>query len=146
MNQQLAVPHVHILGICGTFMAGIAQLAKEMGYQVSGVDAHVYPPMSDLLQELEIPTTEGYIPENLPTDAQLVIGNALSRGNACVEYILSQRLPYTSGAQWLAEHVLQGKKVFAIAGTHGKTTTHEHVGMDFGLCRLKSRISHWRRR
>jgi UDP-N-acetylmuramate: L-alanyl-gamma-D-glutamyl-meso-diaminopimelate ligase len=123
VNQQLTVPHIHILGICGTFMAGVAQIAKQMGCKVTGVDEHVYPPMSDLLAEEGIEVTEGYIPEKLPKDAVLVIGNALSRGNPCVEYILSQRLAYTSGAQWLAENVLQNKKVLAISGTHGKTTT-----------------------
>lgn len=123
MNQQLTIPHVHILGICGTFMAGIAQIAKQMGYQVTGEDEQVYPPMSHLLAEEGIEVTEGYDPAQIPTDGEFVIGNALSRGNVCVEHILCERLPYTSGAQWLAENVLRGKKVFAVSGTHGKTTT-----------------------
>lgn len=116
-------PHVHILGICGTFMAGIAQIAKQMGYEVTGVDEQVYPPMSDLLASEGIKATEGYDTKHLPKDAELVIGNALSRGNPSVEYILSHRLPYSSGAQWLEEHALVGKKVLAVSGTHGKTTT-----------------------
>ena len=139
-SQSLKIPHVHILGICGTFMAGIAQLAKQMGWQVSGADAEVYPPMSDLLVESGITLTEGYAPEKLPIDAELVIGNALSRGNPAVEYILAQRLPYTSGAQWLSQNILPGKRVFAISGTHGKTTTtsmltwiFEYAGLNPGF-------------
>lgn len=119
MNKK----RVHILGICGTFMGGIAQLAQQMGYEVSGSDEHVYPPMSDLLRDQGIALTEGYDPKQLPKDAEIVIGNALSRGNPCVEYILTHGLPYTSGAQWLSENIIPGKKVFAVAGTHGKTTT-----------------------
>lgn len=135
-----AIQRVHILGICGTFMAGIAQLAKQIGWQVSGADEEVYPPMSDLLAESGIAVTSGYSSQDLPHDAELVIGNALSRGNPCVEYILSQRLPYTSGAEWLAKNILPGKRVFAVSGTHGKTTTasmlawiFEYAGLNPGF-------------
>ena len=116
--------HLHILGICGTFMGGIAALAKALGHQVSGSDAQVYPPMSDQLQQLGIDLYEGYDAEQLePRPDLVIIGNALSRGNPAVEAVLSQRIPYTSGAQWLHDNILQDKWVLAVAGTHGKTTT-----------------------
>lgn len=116
--------HVHILGICGTFMGGVAVLAKQLGWQVSGCDANVYPPMSDQLREQGIQLTEGYAAEQLPDDADYyVVGNAISRGNPALEHILDQGWPYTSGPQWLAEHILAGRWVLAVAGTHGKTTT-----------------------
>ena len=116
--------HIHILGICGTFMGGIAVLARQLGYQVSGSDAHVYPPMSTQLREQGIELMEGYDPAHLdPAPDCVVIGNALSRGNPAVEYVLNNGLPYISGPQWLAEHLLQGRWVLAVAGTHGKTTT-----------------------
>ncbi|MGM0521344.1 MAG: UDP-N-acetylmuramate:L-alanyl-gamma-D-glutamyl-meso-diaminopimelate ligase [Pseudomonadota bacterium] len=116
--------HLHIIGICGTFMGSLALLARELGYRVSGSDANVYPPMSTQLEEAGITLQEGYRAENLaPSPDAVVVGNALSRGNAEVEALLNSGLPYTSGAQWLAEHVLPGRKVIAVAGTHGKTTT-----------------------
>src|SRR5690554_2618615 len=116
--------HIHILGICGTFMGGIAALAKELGHHVTGSDAHVYPPMSDQLRKLGIELIEGYDPEQLePRPDLVIIGNALSRGNSAVEAVLNQRIPYTSGAQWLHDALLQHKWVLAVAGTHGKTTT-----------------------
>ncbi len=116
--------NIHILGICGTFMAGLAVIAKQLGHEVSGSDQNVYPPMSDQLIAQGIILKEGYSAENLnPRPDLVIIGNALSRGNAEVEAILNQGLPYTSGAQWLAENVLQDKWVLAVAGTHGKTTT-----------------------
>ncbi|HBQ39174.1 MAG TPA: UDP-N-acetylmuramate:L-alanyl-gamma-D-glutamyl-meso-diaminopimelate ligase, partial [Halieaceae bacterium] len=116
--------HIHILGICGTFMGGIALLARERGYRVTGSDANVYPPMSTQLQAAGIELMEGYAPEHLqPAPDTVVVGNAMRRGNPAVEYLLNAGLPYTSGPQWLAEHVLQGKWVLAVAGTHGKTTT-----------------------
>jgi UDP-N-acetylmuramate: L-alanyl-gamma-D-glutamyl-meso-diaminopimelate ligase len=115
---------IHILGICGTFMAGLAVLAKQLGHEVSGSDQNVYPPMSDQLRQQGITLKEGYYTENLNDKPDLVIiGNALSRGNAEVEAVLNQNLRYTSGAQWLAENVLKDKWVLAVAGTHGKTTT-----------------------
>ena len=116
--------HLHILGICGTFMGGIALLARALGHQVSGSDANVYPPMSTQLEAAGIALMEGYLPEHLqPAPDVVVVGNAMSRGNPAVEYMLDQGLAYTSGPQWLAEHVLQGRWVLAVAGTHGKTTT-----------------------
>ncbi|MEQ1635081.1 MAG: UDP-N-acetylmuramate:L-alanyl-gamma-D-glutamyl-meso-diaminopimelate ligase [Methylococcales bacterium] len=116
--------HIHILGICGTFMGGLALIARQLGYQVSGSDQHVYPPMSTQLAEQGIVLMEGYKAENLnPKPDLVVIGNAMTRGNPEVEAVLNQGLKYISGPQWLAEHVLQDKWVLAVAGTHGKTTT-----------------------
>ncbi|GGX90765.1 UDP-N-acetylmuramate--L-alanyl-gamma-D-glutamyl-meso-2,6-diaminoheptandioate ligase [Litchfieldella qijiaojingensis] len=116
--------HVHILGICGTFMGSLALLARELGHRVSGSDANVYPPMSTQLREAGIELLEEYAAVNLELRPDLVvIGNALSRGNPEVEAVLDARQPYISGPQWLAEHVLPGRRVIAVAGTHGKTTT-----------------------
>ena len=116
--------HIHILGICGTFMGGLAALAREGGHRVTGCDANVYPPMSDQLRALDIELIEGFGAEQLAVKPDLfVVGNVVSRGNALMEAILDAGLPYTSGPQWLAEHVLQGRHVLAVAGTHGKTTT-----------------------
>ena len=116
--------HLHILGICGTFMGGIALLARQAGHRVTGSDANVYPPMSTLLADNGIELTEGWSPEQLdPAPDVVVIGNAMSRGNPAVEAVLDRGLPYVSGPQWLAEHVLAGRWVLAVAGTHGKTTT-----------------------
>ena len=116
--------HIHILGICGTFMGGLAALAREAGHRVTGCDANVYPPMSDQLRQLGIELIEGFDASQLKLKPDLfVIGNVVSRGNALMEAILDAGLPYTSGPQWLAEHVLQGRHVLAVAGTHGKTTT-----------------------
>jgi len=116
--------HVHILGICGTFMGSLALLARELGHRVSGSDANVYPPMSTQLEAAGITLQDGYGAANLaPRPDLVIIGNALSRGNPEVEAVLEARLPYISGPQWLAEHVLPGRRVIAVAGTHGKTTT-----------------------
>ncbi len=133
--------HIHILGICGTFMGSLAVLAKDLGHRVTGSDANVYPPMSTQLQAQGIELTQGYDAAQLdPAPDLVVIGNALSRGNPAVEYVLNQGLPYVSGPQWLADHVLQGRWVLAVAGTHGKTTTSsmlawvlEHAGMSPGF-------------
>lgn len=115
---------IHILGVCGTFMAGLAVIAKQLGHQVTGSDQAFYPPMSNLLQAHGITLLEGYDPVHLsPTPDMVIIGNALSRGNPCVEFILNYNLPYISGPQWLAENVLKDRWVLAITGTHGKTTT-----------------------
>ena len=115
---------IHILGVCGTFMGGIALLAKQLGHQVSGSDTNVYPPMSTQLEEQGIKLCHGYDSEPLHSEPDLVIvGNALSRGNPAVEYTLDKGLPYLSGPEFLARYVLQGRWVLAIAGTHGKTTT-----------------------
>lgn len=115
---------LHILGIAGTFMGGVAALAREHGHTVEGSDQAVYPPMSTQLETLGIALRQGYRPEHISDDCdEIVIGNALSRGNAAVEHVLDRGLKYTSGAQWLAEHVLPGRDTLAVAGTHGKTTT-----------------------
>jgi len=116
--------HIHILGICGTFMGGIAAIAKSLGHHVTGSDQNVYPPMSTQLQELGIELTQGYDVSQLePAPDIVVIGNAMSRGNPCVEYVLDKSLPYTSGPEWLKHNLLQDSWVLAVAGTHGKTTT-----------------------
>ena len=116
--------HIHILGICGTFMGGLAALAREAGHRVTGCDAGVYPPMSDQLRSLGIDLIEGFGADQLALKPDtFVIGNVVTRGNRLMEAILDAGAAYTSGPQWLAEHVLQGRHVLAVAGTHGKTTT-----------------------
>jgi UDP-N-acetylmuramate: L-alanyl-gamma-D-glutamyl-meso-diaminopimelate ligase len=129
--------HIHILGICGTFMGGLAALAREAGHRVTGCDAGVYPPMSDQLQALGIELIDGFDSSQLQLKPDLfVVGNVVSRGNALMEAILDAGLPYTSGPQWLAENVLRQRHVLAVAGTHGKTSTTamlawilEHAGL-----------------
>jgi len=133
--------HIHILGICGTFMGGIALLAREMGYRVTGSDTAVYPPMSTQLRAAGIDLMEGYLPEHLHERPDcVVVGNAMTRGNPAVEYMLNNGLAYTSGPQWLAENLLRDKWVLAVSGTHGKTTTSsllawilEYAGMAPGF-------------
>ena len=116
--------HLHILGICGTFMGGLAQLAVQAGHRVTGCDANVYPPMSDQLRASGIALTEGYSADQIALKPDVfVVGNAISRGNPLLEAVLDQGLPYVSGPQWLAGHLLQGRWVLGVAGTHGKTTT-----------------------
>ena len=116
--------HIHILGICGTFMGGVALLARSLGMTVSGSDANVYPPMSDQLEAAGIALQEGYLAEHLdPAPDLVVMGNAMARGNPAVEYVLNKGLPYISGPQWLADYVLKDRWVLAVSGTHGKTTT-----------------------
>ncbi|QDF95988.1 UDP-N-acetylmuramate:L-alanyl-gamma-D-glutamyl-meso-diaminopimelate ligase [Azoarcus sp. DD4] len=116
--------HIHILGICGTFMGGIALLARAAGHTVTGCDSNVYPPMSTQLEEQGIRLTEGFDPAQIDLAPDVfVVGNAISRGNPLLETLLDRGLPYVSGPQWLAEHVLAGRWVLAVAGTHGKTTT-----------------------
>ena len=115
---------LHILGIAGTFMGGVAALARELGHEVEGSDQAVYPPMSTQLEQLGIALKQGYSPDNISADCDtIVIGNALSRGNSAVEAVLDAGRAYTSGAEWLRENVLPGRDVMAVAGTHGKTTT-----------------------
>ena len=117
--------HLHILGICGTFMGGLAKIAAERGHTVTGCDAQVYPPMSDQLRAIGIKLHEGYDAEQLdryPADLY-VVGNAMTRGKPVIEAILDRGMPYASGPQWLAENVLRDKWVLAVAGTHGKSTT-----------------------
>ncbi|MEW5942479.1 MAG: UDP-N-acetylmuramate:L-alanyl-gamma-D-glutamyl-meso-diaminopimelate ligase [Pseudomonadota bacterium] len=116
--------HLHILGICGTFMGGIAAIAKQAGHTVTGCDANVYPPMSTQLEAQGIRLIEGFDPDQVELEPDVyVVGNVVSRGNPLMEEILNRGLPYVSGPQWLAENVLYGKWVLAVAGTHGKTTT-----------------------
>jgi UDP-N-acetylmuramate: L-alanyl-gamma-D-glutamyl-meso-diaminopimelate ligase len=124
--------HIHILGICGTFMGGLAALAREAGHKVTGCDAGVYPPMSDQLRKLGIDLIEGFGADQLSINPDVwVVGNVVSRARLIdgsprfplMEAILDRGLAYTSGPQWLSEHVLQGRHVLAVAGTHGKTTT-----------------------
>lgn len=116
--------HIHILGICGTFMGSLAVIARELGHKVTGSDQGVYPPMSTQLEAQGISLTEGYRPENLEPNPDLVlIGNAMSRGNPEVEAVLNRRIDYMSGPEWLAREVLRHRWVMAVAGTHGKTTT-----------------------
>lgn len=115
---------IHILGIAGTFMGGVAALARELGHTVEGSDQAIYPPMSTQLETLGIALAQGYQPQNISPDCdEIVVGNALSRGNAAVEAVLDDGRRYTSGAQWLSERVLPGRDTLAVAGTHGKTTT-----------------------
>ena len=133
--------HIHIIGICGTFMGGIAAIAKAAGHRVTGCDAGVYPPMSTQLEQLGIELIEGFAEQQLDLQPDLfVVGNVVSRGNPLMEAIMDRGLPYTSGPQWLAEHVLRDKWVLAVAGTHGKTTTSsmlawilEHAGLNPGF-------------
>ena len=134
--------HIHILGICGTFMGGIAAIAREAGHTVTGCDANVYPPMSDQLRALGIDLIEGFDADQVKLNPDIyVVGNVVSRGKQpLMEEILNRGLPYTSGPQWLAETVLRDKWVLAVAGTHGKTTTSsmlawilEHAGMKPGF-------------
>jgi UDP-N-acetylmuramate: L-alanyl-gamma-D-glutamyl-meso-diaminopimelate ligase len=121
---------LHILGICGTFMGGIAALARELGHEVEGSDQNIYPPMSDQLAALGITLKSGYLPEHLGAGADsaaapdlVIVGNALSRGNPAIEYMLNAGLPFVSGPQWIGDQLLANRRVFAVAGTHGKTTT-----------------------
>ena len=120
--------HIHILGACGTFMGGVALLAKRAGHRVSGSDQRTYPPMSTQLESEGIELFEGYASEQLiPEPDLVVIGNALSRGNPAVEHVLNSGIPYTSGPRWLGENYLRDRPVIAVAGTHGKTTTASMV-------------------
>jgi UDP-N-acetylmuramate: L-alanyl-gamma-D-glutamyl-meso-diaminopimelate ligase len=131
--------HIHILGICGTFMGGIAVLAREAGHKVTGCDANVYPPMSDQLSSLGIDLISGYSADQLSLKPDVfVIGNVVTRGNALMEAILDASLRYASGPQWLAENVLRGRHVLAVAGTHGKTTTTSMLSYILDRCNVAS--------
>jgi UDP-N-acetylmuramate: L-alanyl-gamma-D-glutamyl-meso-diaminopimelate ligase len=129
--------HVHILGICGSFMGGIAAIAKSLGHKVTGSDTNVYPPMSTQLEQLGIELTAGFDTHQFdPIPDIVIIGNAMSRGNLAVEYVLDRNLPYTSGPQWLLENLLSKRWVIAASGTHGKTTTSSMIAWileDIGL-------------
>ena len=133
--------HIHILGICGTFMGGIAAIARESGHTVTGCDQDVYPPMSTQLESQGIQLIPGYSPEQIQLQPDIfVIGNVVTRGNPLMEEILNRNLPYISGPQWLAENILRNRWVLAVAGTHGKTTTSsmlawilEYAGLNPGF-------------
>src|SRR5215212_2663034 len=133
--------HLHILGICGTFMGGIAAIAKAAGYKVTGCDANVYPPMSDQLRALGIELIEGFHEDQVGLKPDVwVVGNVVTRGNPLMEAILDRGERYVSGPQWLAENVLAGRHVLGVAGTHGKTTVSsmlawilEHAGHSPGF-------------
>jgi len=126
---------LHILGICGTFMGGVAALTREQGHAVEGSDQNVYPPMSTQLEALGIGLAAGYSETSVGADVdQVVVGNALSRGNPAVERVLDRGPAYTSGAQWLSEQVLPGRRVLAVAGTHGKTTTSSLLAWILDAC------------
>ncbi len=133
--------HIHILGICGTFMGGVALLARESGFSVTGSDRSVYPPMSTQLSESGIALTDGYGADQLsPTPDRVLVGNALSRGQPVVEAMLDEGLPYTSGPEWLGREILNGRWVLAVSGTHGKTSTAsmlawilDHAGLEPGF-------------
>ena len=133
--------HIHILGICGTFMGSLALLARALGHTVTGSDTNVYPPMSTQLEKAGVTISEGYLPQHLqPAPDLVVVGNAMKRGMEVIEYMLDQGLRYTSGPQFLSEEVLQSRHVLAVAGTHGKTTTTtmlawilQYAGIDAGF-------------
>ncbi len=131
---------LHILGICGTFMGGVAALARELGFEVEGSDQNIYPPMSDQLSALGIALKTGYRAEHLGSEDPgsapdlVIVGNALSRGNPAIEYMLDARLPYVSGPQWIGDHLLAQRRVFAVAGTHGKTTTTAMLAWILDAC------------
>ncbi|NKF51282.1 UDP-N-acetylmuramate:L-alanyl-gamma-D-glutamyl-meso-diaminopimelate ligase [Shewanella sp. WXL01] len=131
--------HVHILGICGTFMGGLALLARAMGHKVTGSDANVYPPMSTQLEEQGIELIQGFDPQQLGKEGEnqpdiVVIGNAMSRGNPCVEAVLNRGIKYTSGPQFLSEHILPNRWVLAVSGTHGKTSTSSMLAWILEYC------------
>ena len=116
--------HIHILGICGTFMGGVAVLARAAGFKVTGCDGNVYPPMSTQLRDLGVEIHDGFDAAQLDSNPDcIVVGNVMSRGVEVVEAMLDRGIPYTSGPRWLANNVLRGRHVLAVAGTHGKTTT-----------------------
>ena len=135
---QFFLMHIHILGICGTFMGSLAQLAQSLGYRVTGSDQHVYPPMSDQLRAAGITLLDGFDPSHLnPRPDMVVVGNVVSRGNPEIEAVLSSGIAYTSGPQWLLENVLQDRWVLAVAGTHGKTTTASMLAWILEYAQLK---------
>jgi UDP-N-acetylmuramate: L-alanyl-gamma-D-glutamyl-meso-diaminopimelate ligase len=131
---------IHFLGICGTFMGGLALLARDRGYEVSGCDANIYPPMSKILEDQKINLVQGYDLDDLPDVDLYIIGNALSRGNPLIEFLLDNKKEFLSGPEWMAKNILHDRKVLAISGTHGKTTTTsmcswilDYTGIDAGF-------------
>lgn len=135
MLENKKKQHIHILGICGTFMGGVAILAKQLGHKVTGSDSNVYPPMSTLLQEQGIDIIQGFDVSQLkPAPDLVVVGNVMSRGNPCIEYMLNHQIDYTSGPQWLRDFLLKDRWVLAVAGTHGKTTTASMLAWILEAC------------
>ena len=133
--------HIHILGICGTFMGGIARLAVEMGHQVSGSDMNVYPPMSTQLEQLGIDIIEGYDAAQLDSNPDcIVVGNVMTRGHEVIEMLLERKIPIISGPQWIKDNVLKDRWVLAVAGTHGKTTTTSLIASIFQETKLDPTI------
>jgi UDP-N-acetylmuramate: L-alanyl-gamma-D-glutamyl-meso-diaminopimelate ligase len=127
--------HIHILGICGTFMGGVAAIAKSNGHRVTGCDHNVYPPMSTQLENQGIEILEGFDPDQINLNPDIfIVGNVVSRGNPLMELILDKNLPYQSGPQWLYENILKDKWVLAVAGTHGKTTTTSMLSWILDYC------------
>ena len=137
--------HIHIIGIGGTFMGGVAAIAKEAGFKVSGCDAKMYPPMSTQLEALGIDVHEGFDAAQLDEfKADIyVIGNVAKRGMDVIEAILNKGLPYISGPQWLAENVLHHHWVLGVAGTHGKNDYRLHARLGLGICRSRSGLPDW---
>jgi UDP-N-acetylmuramate: L-alanyl-gamma-D-glutamyl-meso-diaminopimelate ligase len=136
--------HIHILGICGTFMGSLAVLAKNLGHTVTGSDANVYPPMSTQLEAQGISLMQGYEPEHLqPRPDLVIVGNAMKRGIAAVEYVLNEGIPYTSGPQWLAQYVLQGKHVLGSSRYTRQNHNLNHVSVDFRTSRIRNRLFDW---
>lgn len=145
-QDGLIMKHIHIIGIGGTFMGGVAAIAKEAGFKVSGCDAKMYPPMSTQLEALGIDVHEGFDAAQLNEfKADIyVIGNVAKRGMDVIEAILNKGLPYISGPQWLAENVLHQHWVLGVAGTHGKNDHRVHARMDLGICRTRAGLPHRR--
>lgn len=137
--------HIHILGICGTFMGGVAMLARQLGHKVTGSDANVYPPMSTMLEAQGIEIIEGFDPAQLePKPDLVVIGNAMSRGNPCVEYVLNHNLRYTSGPQWLQDFLLHDRWVIAVSGNAWQNHHFKHDCLGTGALRLSTGfLSRW---
>lgn len=146
-QDGLIMKHIHIIGIGGTFMGGVAAIAKEAGFKVSGCDAKMYPPMSTQLEALGIDVHEGFDAAQLDEfKADIyVIGNVAKRGMDVIEAILNKGLPYISGPQWLAENVLHQHWVLGVAGTHGKNDHSLHAGMGLRICRTRAGLPDWRR-
>ena len=139
--------HIHLIGICGTAMASLAGMLKQRGFRVTGSDAAAYPPMSDFLPRLDIPVAQPFAAKNLePRPDLVVVGNAISRGNVELEYVLDQRIPFCSMPQILHDEFLRGKEVLVVAGTHGKTTTTSMLAWIFDQRGTAAFVPDWRHR
>src|ERR1700761_9763100 len=143
----MSAKHIHLIGICGTAMASLAGMLKERGFRVTGSDAAAYPPMSDFLRDIGIPVAQPFNPNNRePRPDLVVVGNAISRGNAELEVVLDERIPMTSMAALIHDEFLQGRERFVVCGTHGKTTTTSMLAWIFETAsRMKSAdAAHWK--